>query len=143
MKLIISLFVAVVLVGCETTTFTDSEINRFVGQNNANIFKLQTDMSKDDVIKTMSQGFAEGKFPAYSKDRPNELKGMPRRTESYQGKDGQSLEFWFYYTQRNDPYESKSDKHFTPLCFIDGKLKGWGRNFYDDTIKIRKEIIKN
>jgi hypothetical protein len=39
-------------------------------------------------------------------------------------------------------HERISDRHWTPVCIIDGKLKGWGRNFYDNTIKIRKEIIR-
>ena len=50
------------------------------------------------------------------------------------------MEFLFYRTQIDYDFNLQ-DKHWTPICIIDGKLKGWGRNFYDDTIKIRKEII--
>ena len=41
------------------------------------------------------------------------------------------------------PLVDLQEKHWTPVCIIDGKLKGWGRKFYNDTIKIRKEIIRN
>ncbi len=39
-------------------------------------------------------------------------------------------------------FEVIQDRHWTPICIVDGKVEGWGQNFYDDTIKIRKEIIR-
>ena len=59
------------------------------------------------------------------------------------------MEFLLYRTELAggelflDSRKLPEDRHWTPICIIDGKLQGWGRNFYDDTIKIRKEIIKN
>ena len=85
--------------------------------------KLSVGMTKAQVLETM---------------------GQAGKTEGYATKDGGFMEFLFYRTQvANISRENIGDKHWTPICIIDGKVKGWGRNFYDDTIKIRKEIIRD
>ena len=89
-----------------------------VHTNNANMAKLSIGMTKEQILDVM---------------------GAAARTESYKSKSGGVMEYLFYRT--NIPL--KPDSSWTPICIIDGKLEGWGRNFYDDTIKIRKEIIKN
>jgi len=33
-----------------------------------------------------------------------------------------------------------SDTNFTPLAFENGILKGWGRNYYDTVLRIKKDI---
>jgi hypothetical protein len=115
------MIVAVALVGCESTY----PIDGIVKNNNANMAKLSVGMTKGQVLETM---------------------GPAGKTEGYATKNGGFMEFLFYrnaaaygsvYTGLNI-----TDKHWTPVCIIDGKLKGWGRNYYDDTIKIRKEIIR-
>ena len=71
--------------------------------------------------------------------------GPAGKTEGYQTKSGGFMEFMFYRSARHNDYlavDPLSDRHWTPVCLIDGKVKGWGRNFYDDTIKIRKEVIQ-
>ena len=117
MKNLILLFLAVVLVGCV------APIEGIVKNNNANMAKLSVGMTKVQVLEAM---------------------GPAGKTEAYETKGGGAMEFLFYRTATaNTIYDPLSDKHWTPICIIDGKLKGWGRNFYDDSIKIRKEIIKN
>jgi hypothetical protein len=74
-----------------------------------------------------------------------EVMGSPGKTEGYQTKSGGFMEFIFYRSAvhyRDSEIGPIGDKHWTPVCLIDGKVKGWGRNFYDDTIKIRKEVIQ-
>jgi hypothetical protein len=108
-----------------------------VKRNNANMAKLSIGMAKVEVTEVM---------------------GSAGKTELYETKTGGTLEFLFYRTALapheigrwdqaaevliyKEPGEI-TDKHWTPICFIDGKLKGFGRNFYDDTLKIRKEVIQ-
>ncbi len=59
-----------------------------------------------------------------------EVMGQPRKTEAYI-RDGTNIEFWLYLTEGIGIYNRKmTDEHFTPLVFENGKLAGWGRNFY-------------
>ena len=116
MKKLLLLIMAVVLVGCESPYLDD-----IIKNNNANMAKLSVGMTKAQVLEIM---------------------GPAGKTEGYETKTGGVMEFLMYRSQV-DLHFNLQDKHWTPICIIDGKLKGWGRNFYDDTIKIRKEIIKN
>ena len=120
------MLMAVVMVGCGTTAAT---ISHKVSLNNANMAKLNVGMTKAQVAETM---------------------GPAGKTEGYETKSGGFMEFLFYRTQEasfnawgDEMTGTVTDRHWTPICIIDGKLKGWGRNFYDDTIKIRKEIIRS
>jgi hypothetical protein len=121
MKKTLLMLMAVVMVGCASSG--GGKANK----NAKNLLQLKIGQTKETVLKTM---------------------GQPEKTEAYKAKDNRSLEFWFYLTSGRwmdhvgRPMEAFSDKHYTPLCFVEGKLEGWGRNFYDDTIKIRKEIIR-
>ena len=115
MKQLLLLVMAVAMVGCASPIFG------IVKNNKANMAKLSVGMSKAQVLETM---------------------GPADKTEAYETKTGGTMEFLLYRIEVANLDEEYKDRHWTPLCIIDGKLKGWGRNFYDDTIKIRKEIIK-
>jgi hypothetical protein len=68
------------------------------------------------------------------------IMGEPRKTEAY-SKDGRNIEFWLYMTEGIGIYDrTLRDSNFTPLAFEDGKLIGWGRNFYDQTLKYEHKI---
>ena len=104
---------AVSLIGC-------SAIGGIVKRNKSNIQKLSLGIPKAQVLEIM---------------------GPADKSEAYRTKSGGTMEFLFYRIQV-DYHQDRQDKHWIPVCIIDGKLEGWGRNFYDDTIKIRKEIIR-
>lgn len=70
-----------------------------------------------------------------TKDQVLAIMGRPYKTEMYVV-DGKQTEFWLYLTEAG----VGDDTHFTPLAFENGALKGWGRNFYDTTMRVRKEI---
>ena len=114
MKQLLLMIVAVVMVGCVGVSPEQATV--------ANLAKLNLGMDKTQVLTIM---------------------GSPAKLEAYETKSGGTMEFLLYQTEWTEIHTRRKDSDFTPLCFIDGKLKGWGRNFYDDTIKIRKEIIKN
>ena len=89
-------------------------------QNRANFLKLNLGMTKDQVQTVM---------------------GPPYKTEMYQVGD-RPMEFWLYLTEgKSVSYDKLSDSNFTPLAFENGILKGWGRNYYDNELKIRKQVI--
>jgi hypothetical protein len=136
----------------------NDEIARFVRQNNTNIGKLETGLTQTEVQVVMAQEFDLAKFPSYASDpriRDN-LNGAPRIIETYRTHKGK-MTTWYYYTKIRvapDRRESwvalpvrgnkrsgyaqediRSDKHFTPLCFINGKLTGWGRTYFERATK--------
>jgi outer membrane murein-binding lipoprotein Lpp len=83
--------------------------------NNAKIMGLQIGQLRDTVVA---------------------LLGAPEKREAYRTKNGE-VEFLFYRTEAWDGRGSVvSDKQFTPVAFSAGKLEGWGRNLYDQTIKL-------
>ena len=112
--------IAVVAVGCSSCALR-TEMS--VAKNNANMANLSIGMTKAQVIEVM---------------------GPAGKTEGYATKSGGFMEFLFYRSAVHHGYEDGpiGDKHWTPICLIDGIVQGWGRNFYDDTIKIRKEVIQ-
>ena len=143
MKYLLVLIITASIQGCVTQHEMDAkEIRRYTGQVKANLLSLKIDMSKTEVMATMGSQLTSDNFPIYAKEAPHRLSGTPYKSEAYATKNGSILEYWFFYTELATERTGMLDKHLTPLCFIDGKLKGWGRNFYDDTIKIRKEIIR-
>jgi outer membrane protein assembly factor BamE (lipoprotein component of BamABCDE complex) len=108
----------VVLVGIQGCAGSPVQTGWEAEENREKMVNLKIGMSKAQVMAAM---------------------GRPRKTESYQI-EGQNLEFWLYLTEGRTPYESLSDKHFTPLAFTDGKLVGWGRNYYERVLKLKHDI---
>jgi len=87
--------------------------------NRENMLRLNVGQTKDQVLTVM---------------------GKPYKTESYVI-DGKPVEFWLYLTEgRSTRDKGISDVNFTPLAFENGILKGWGRNYYDNTLRIKKDI---
>lgn len=116
MKKLICLFVlAILLNGCVTSTMP-WDINR--ARNN--LMKLELGMSKQEVINVM---------------------GSPYNREAYMTPDG-NVDFWIYLTKYTDS-GSIPDSDTTPICFVNGKVTGWGRNFYEQQKKRYEVEIKN
>jgi len=72
---------------------------------------------------------------AQTKDQVLQAMGKPYKTEMYV-LEGKQTEFWLYLTEAG----VGDDSHFTPLAFENGLLQGWGRNFYDTTLRIKKDV---
>lgn len=87
-------------------------------RNRSNMLKLKIGMSKEQVLALMDN---------------------PYKTESYQV-EGKFLEFWFYLTEGKEVGRSLSDSNFTPLAFESDILTGWGRNYYDNALRIKQDI---
>lgn len=82
-------------------------------RNRANLLQLSIGQTKSQVAAIM---------------------GAPYKTEMYSRESGQ-IEFWLYLTEAG-----VQDSHLTPLAFENGLLKGWGRNYYDTTLRVKKEV---
>ena len=156
MKYLLPLFCAVAITGCmgPIGMSQNDEIARFVRQNNTNIGKLETGLTQTEVQAVMAQGFIPEKFPSYASNPQisDNLNGAPRIIETYRTHKGM-MTTWYYYTKKARPgplvawpvrgnkrsgyaqEDIRSDKHFTPLCFINGKLTGWGRTYFERATK--------
>ena len=81
----------------------------FVGSQSAShtkaLMKVQVGMSRDEVVALM---------------------GQPQKREAY-GK----TEFLIYQTEYRGINEAGN---FTPIGIVDGKVVGWGRNYYDNAV---------
>lgn len=117
-KLASSMIVLIFLIGCAGSpvrTGWEAEKNR------KSMFHLQVGMSKNDVLN---------------------LLGEPRKTEAYSIAD-KNIEFWLYMTEGKGSDRKLNDSNFTPLAFENERLIGWGRNFYDQTLKYEHKIKIN
>jgi hypothetical protein len=118
--LVIAMFI---LSGCAT-------VSQATAKNRVNLSKLSLGMSKEDAIAVMGQKkFSAGNF--FYNEIPVTINN-PYRNEIVAGKDGSTLEVFYYVTDvhRNDGLIT--DDELTPLVFDNGKLIGWGQTFLND-----------
>lgn len=104
MKKILIVLLCLGFVGCASSSVMPWGIEK--ARNN--LLKLEVGMSKQEVLDIM---------------------GKPYNSEAYSIPNGEMAEFWIYLTKYTDS-GSIPDSDTTPLCFVNGKLTGWGRNFY-------------
>jgi hypothetical protein len=103
------------LAGCGVIGFVnDFQVGWDSAKNTRNILKLQVGMSRDEVMAIM---------------------GRPDKREAY-GK----TEFLIY---RTDFQYGAEKGDFTPIAFVDGRVTGWGRNYYDDALRSRVDANIN
>jgi len=108
--------VLLAVIGCAGSPY---QTGREAERNRANLFDLKIGLTKDQVRAVM---------------------GTPYKTESY-AQEGKNLDFWLYLTEgKSMSGLPLSDTNFTPLAFENGILKGWGRNYYDTVLRIKKDI---
>lgn len=124
MRIILFLFSLIFLIGCVGSPIwyrmKMSETIQEAKINNEKIMGLQIGQPRYKVLEIM---------------------GSPTKREVYKIENG-IIEFLFYRTQGWGRYDSQDrDEHFTPLAFQDKELIGWGRNFYDRTIRQSLEVI--
>jgi hypothetical protein len=83
-------------------------------RNNEALLSLQVDMTREEVISLM---------------------GQPAKREAYG-----STEYLIYKTNTTGQSE-RAD--FTPIAITNGKVAGWGRNYYDSSLKSKIEADIN
>ena len=121
-RLIFLSLVCVLLAGCVGSpihmTTTYSHLQSVIKKNNENLLSMKIGMSKEETMKLM---------------RP------PEHSEGY---DWGSA--WLYRTAMTSGVYGTSDSDFTPIVFDqDGKVIGWGRNFFTEHVKRYEINIKN
>jgi outer membrane protein assembly factor BamE (lipoprotein component of BamABCDE complex) len=111
-KLLVTFLIIFILTSCTTWEIRQS-------RNRDNLMRIDLGMSKDQVVLIM---------------------GKPDLNEAYQTADGGALVILFYYTNRKWADGNVTKDECTPLVFENGKLIGWGDEFYQSKIKIELDI---
>ena len=75
--------------------------------------------------------------PGMSKARVIAILGTPNSREVIPDRDGQPIEFLQYQTRFTGDAVlfAPTDTDLTPFMFVNDRLIGWGRNYYDRTIR--------
>lgn len=114
---------AVLVSGCQVggeihSTMRYNEIQETIAKNNDNLLRVKMGMPQEEVIKIMAK---------------------PERSEGYAWGSA-----WLYRTAMTSGVYGTSDSDFTPVVFgQNGKVIGWGRNFFVDHAKKYDINIKN
>jgi len=86
-----------------------------VSQTRANMNSLELGMSKPGVISIV---------------------GRPRLREVFMDEDGKAVEVLFYQTEFVGMAMNPTEKDLTPVLIKEGKVIGWGRNFYETRLRL-------
>ena len=153
MKKLLLLLIPVVFIGCS------SPMSELVKTNNANLTKLELGMTGAEVLNLM--GPAEKKEEFETKTNGS-MKFLFYRTEVAQIIDG-SGKAWVcpaptaegevcvmckLFIKAKKPTVGRSQNlpgvrpTWTPICIIEGKLKGWGQIFYEHKIGSSEEATR-
>lgn len=99
-------------------------MRREAKRNTERMAGLHLGQSREDVIRTM---------------------GTPGKSEAYELKNGRQVEFLFYRTRGSDvsPWSAAwmnnkldKDDQYTAIGIENGKVIGWGPNFYDQMVNL-------
>jgi len=82
---------------------------------NDDLMKLQVGMSRGDVIRVM---------------------GEPQKREMY------GNEEYLLYKTANEDFVGES-VNYTPVAILDGRVVGWGRNYYDNAVRSKVDANVN
>ena len=91
-------------------------------RNRKNLMKLELEMTKNKVVQIM---------------------GTPTLNEAYKTGDEGELVILFYYTNRKWADGNFTKDECIPIVFKNGKLIGWGDEFYQNILKVEVEIKKD
>lgn len=120
------LVIFLIIVGCGPHMY---ELHQsFRAENRANLNRLELGMTKDDVFKVMGNYIKEVKDLYNNRD----VFTNPYRTSVFEVK-SEKIEILYYHTDVKDLDGAVSDDELTPLVLIDGKLTGWGWDYWNDT----------
>jgi len=86
-----------------------------MSKNNDNLLLLEMGMTKEQVLQIMDK---------------------PDLNEAYESLYGKSIVIYFYYTQRQWSDGNVTKDECTPVVFEDGRLVGWGSEFYKHKMEV-------
>ncbi len=124
MKRLLLVGIVVLIAGCAGSPAWESmqisATRAEAERNNTNLLKVQIGHTKDEFLSVM---------------------GPPAKREAYQVGNRKTVEFLFYRTTGwSSMYTTDMDAQFTPVAIEEGKVVGWGRNYYDRVVRAAVEM---
>ena len=124
MRVCLFIIASVLLTGCPGSglwhSMQISATRTEADRNNANLMKVEVGQLRDQFLQVM---------------------GPPTKREAYQLPNERSVEFLFYRTTGwSNIYSVDTDAQFTPVAIENGKVVGWGRNYYDRVVRSAVDI---
>ena len=124
MKSLIVFIVVVLMSGCVGSgaweSMQISATRDEAKRNNVKFMNVEIGQSKQEILQIM---------------------GVPAKREAYQLSNEKIIEFLFYRTDGwSNAYPSDNDSQFTPVAVENGKVKGWGRNYYDRIVRAAVDV---
>jgi hypothetical protein len=117
-----------ILALCFLTLAGCSSLSKFLSDNRQHLAHLEAGMSKGEVHAIMGQESARN----YNN---------PYRTAMYPREDGKRVDVFYYWTD-GSVSQGISDNELTPVVFVDGKVVGWGREFWSEFVTKYEVRIK-
>ena len=99
---------------------------------NFNLGRLMGGEWHSSVATTARADIRLSFYPGMSREQVLATMGNPFRREV-----DENTEFLIYDT---DNWAGSEAGRFTPICIKEGKVTGWGRSYYDNSLKIKSEI---
>lgn len=116
------LWFLVVVAGC-------TSLGTFISENRQNLSRLNPGMTKDEIHAIMGQKIVR----SYNN---------PYRTALYPASDGTRVDVFYYWTD-GTAIDGISDKELTPVVFNNGRVVGWGREFWSEYVQKIELRIKS
>lgn len=122
MKKLLALFVTIAILSSCVTMESIRTTNR------ENLNKLSLGMTKQQALNYM------GTTTLKTTDGSGDIVTNPWRTEILKGKDNESYEILFYYTDTKAADGAITDDELTPIILKENKVIGWGWSFLNDNV---------
>lgn len=130
MVLVLTIFV---LSGCTTM---GTQFDRVRERNRARLIQLNLGMNKATILDIMGN-FTDTLVTRSRRDGAAPLAPItryvnnPYRTSAFK-RESSHIEVLYYYTDKKSADGGITDDELTPIVLIDGKLAGWGWDYWND-----------
>ena len=129
-KIIVIVIITSLLFGC--TAYMATQLEEVRGRNRINLIKLELGMSKSDVLSIVGTSVDTLKSDQPTDKASSRIINNPYKSSAISIED-KSIEILYYYTDLKSDDGAITDDELTPIVLINGKVTGWGWDYWHDT----------
>jgi hypothetical protein len=97
-------------------------------------------MNNRQNLAKLNYGMTDSEVTAIMGTETFKSRNNPYRTAMFRNNDGKQINVWYYWT---DQRGYRDDEKLTPVVFSDGKVIGWGREFWSEFVTKYEIRIKS